>query len=173
MSKKGYGSHPFIYEYIRNKKCRRIMEIGIADGDNAANMIEAALENFPPQRIEYFGFDKFDKKSQLQKVKNKLSEKNCKFRLYKGNSVKTISEQVENLPKMDLIFIDGGHDYPIVQKDWKNSKKLINEKTGVFFHNYNFSGPKKGVNNISKEKFSIKILDPDRDYKTALVKKRK
>ncbi len=71
---------------------------------------------------------------------------------------------------MDLIFIDGGHEYPTVKSDWKNSKKLMKKNTGIFFHNYNYAGPKRTINGISREKFLVKILNPPEDYKSALVK---
>ncbi len=169
MTKKGYGKHSFLNEYILENKCRKILEIGVANGDNAKNMIETAKENYPSEKIEYYGFDRFSKYSQKKEVEKKLSKTNCKFELYKGDSTNSLPQNIERLPKMDLIFIDGGHEYQTVKSDWENSKKLMKGDTGTFFHNYNFSGPKRVVDNISKEKFSVDIPNPPADYKSALV----
>lgn len=170
----GYGLHSFLNEYILRNKCRRIMEIGVADGENAENMVKAAMRNFSPEEVEYFGFDFFagDRDSQIRQVRRRLKETGCKFELFKGDSVKTPSEVVMTLPKMDLIFIDGGHSYVTVKSDWENSKSLMHDETAVFFHNYELSGPKRVVDSISRAEYQVEIIHPPSDCDTALVKKR-
>ena len=150
------------------------MEIGVADGENAKNMVGAASQNFPAEEVEYYGFDIFgwNDNSQTKEVRRKLKKTRCKFRLFKGDSVETLPQALKNLPMMDLIFIDGGHSYETVKRDWENSKALMHPDTAVFFHNYNFSGPKRVVDDISKEKYHVEIIHPPSDYATAFVKKR-
>ncbi len=173
-SRLGYGSHSFLNEYIYRNECRRIMEIGVADGENAKNMIKVAIRNFSPEKVEYYGFDLFGGNDdfRLKQVRQKLKETRCKFKLFKGDSVKTLPKALKTLPKMDLIFIDGGHSYPMVKSDWENSKTLMHNETAVFFHNYDFAGPKMVVDNISREKYQMKIIHPKSDYDTALVQKK-
>ena len=174
FSKRGYGTHSFLNEYISKYKCKKIMEIGVADGVNARTMVIAAIRNFSPGKVEYYGFDIFggNNGSRIEQVRQKLQETGCKFKLFKGDSVGTLPKELKTLPKMDLIFIDGGHSYPTVKSDWENSRSLMHDKTGVFFHNYDFSGPKEVVYNISKEEYQVKIIYPSSDYDTAFVKKR-
>lgn len=149
------------------------MEIGVADGANAREMVMVASRNTPPEQVEYYGFDIFEGKddSQMERVRQKLEKTGCEFRLFKGDSVKTLLEVVKKLPQMDLIFIDGGHSYTTVKSDWENSKNLMHDETAVFFHNYDFSGPKKLVDNISREEYQVKIINPPSDCRTAMVKK--
>jgi len=45
------------------------------------------------------------------------------------------------------------------------------DETGVFFHNYDFSGVKRVVDNISREEYQVQIILPSGDYTTAFVKK--
>jgi len=170
----GYGSHSFLNDYIRRNKCKRIMEIGVADGRNARSMIKVAIRNFSPEEVEYYGFDLFswDGDSRMEQVRQKLKDTGCKFKLFKGDSVKTLPEIVKTLLKMDLIFIDGGHSYATAQSDWENSKFLMHNNTAVFFHNYDFSGPKRVVDSISREEYQVKIIHPLSDCDTALVKKK-
>jgi predicted O-methyltransferase YrrM len=168
----GYGSHSILNEYIFENKCKRIMEIGVADGENARSMVEVAIQNFLSDEVEYYGFDFFDDDSKMKQIRQKLEETGCRFRLFKGDSVETLHRIVKTLPKMDLIFIDGGHSYETVKNDWENSKTLIHERTAVFFHNYNFSGVKRLVDSISREEYQVKIIHPPSDCDTAFVKKR-
>ncbi len=72
---------------------------------------------------------------------------------------------------MDLIFIDGGHSYSTVKSDWENSKSLMHQETAVFLHNYDFPGPRRVVDNISRSNYLVKVIDPPSDCKTALVQK--
>jgi len=173
-SRVGYGSHSFLNEYVSENKCKKVMEIGVADGENARTMVMFAIRNFSPKEVEYYGFDLFggNYDSSMKQVRQKLKETKCKFKLFKGNSVETLPREVKTLPKMDLIFIDGGHSYATVKSDWENSKTLMHDETAVFFHNYDFSGPKRVVDNISREEYQVKIIHPSSDYDTAFVKKR-
>ena len=170
----GYGSHSFLNEYILRNSCKKIMEIGVAAGENATKMVMVASRNFPAEEVEYYGFDTFGGKddSQMKQVRQKLEKTGCKFRLFKGDSVKKLPKVLKNLPTMDLIFIDGGHSYSTVKSDWENSEFLMNQDTAVFFHNYDFSGPKRVVDDISREEYRVEILHPPMDYATALVRKK-
>lgn len=149
------------------------MEIGVANGANAREMVLVASLNTPPEQVEYYGFDIFEGKddSQMERVKQKLEKTGCEFRLFKGDSLKTLPRVVKKLPHMDLIFIDGNHSYTTVKSDWENSKNLMHNKTAVFFHNYDFSGPKRLVDSISREEYHVKIINPSSDCRTAMVKK--
>lgn len=169
MTKKGYGQHSFLDQYIHENEVGKIMEIGVANGDNAKNMVETAQGSSSNPDIEYYGFDVF-KKDRKRAVEKKLEETGCSFELFSGDSKSTLPELIERLPTVDLIFIGGGHDYRTVESDWKHSQKLMTESTGVFFHNYGYSGVRKVVDDISEDTYSVEILDPASDYKTALVK---
>ena len=54
-----YGTHSYLNENISEKNCRKILEIGVYDGENAINMVETAAKNIPPQEVEYYRFDFF------------------------------------------------------------------------------------------------------------------
>ncbi len=170
-SRLGYGSHAFLNEYISKNKCKKIMEVGVADGENARTMVNVAIGNFSLEEVEYYGVDVFEG-NRMQQVKKKLEEIGCKFKLFKGDSVETLPKKVKTLPKMDLIFIDGGHSYATAKSDWMNSRFLMHNETAVFFHNYDFSGVKRVVDNISREEYQVKIIHPSSDYDTAFVKKK-
>jgi len=148
------------------------MEIGVLNGENAKTMIEVAVRKVSPEEIEYFGFDFFDD-FKFQQVRQKLEKTGCKFQLFKGDTTYTLPEVVKTLPKMDLIFIDGGKSYAEAKNDWEHSETLMHNETAVFIHNYYFSGVKRMVDNISREKYRVEIIHPPNDSDTALVKKKK
>lgn len=165
----GYGSHSFLNEYLHRNKCKKIMEIGVADGENAKTMVKIAIQNSLPEEVEYYGFDVFEG-SRMEQVRQKLKETRCEFKLFRGDTVRILPKVVETLPKMDLIFIDGGHSYETVKSDWENSRSLMHDKTAVFFHNYDFSGVKTVVDNIPRGEYRVEILHPSSDYATAKIK---
>ncbi len=43
-----YGSHSYLNDYIRERHCRKNMEIEVYDGENAVSMVETAFQIFPP-----------------------------------------------------------------------------------------------------------------------------
>jgi len=165
-----YGSHSFLNEYIRGNGCRRIMEIGVFNGDNARSMLETAIKNVAPDGVEYYGFDFFADHSCRQ-VEQKLKKTGCKIKLFKGDTVRTLPEAVKILPKMDLIFIDGGKSLAEAESDWENSRTLMHDETAVFVHNYGFSGVRRMVDNIPGRQYHVRIIHTSSEGEIALIKK--
>ncbi|MGD2200773.1 MAG: class I SAM-dependent methyltransferase [Candidatus Bathyarchaeota archaeon] len=167
-----YGSHPYLNEYIREGNCRRIMEIGVYDGENALTMVGAAAQNFPPEEVEYYGFDLFPYHSPTE-IKRKLAETGCRFTLYEGNSIETLAEAVTSLPEMDLIFIDGGKSYSVAVSDWENCTQLIHEGTGVFVHNADFPGVRRMVEGIPLDEYEVRIFHAPSEGSVAQIQKKR
>ena len=168
----GYGSHTFLNEFIRKNKCQRILEIGVADGENAKSMVLVASENLPISDVEYYGVDTFRWRNnhQITRIRHKLRKIGCQVTLFQGDSVHILPKIITKLPLMDLIFIDGGHSYLTVKSDWDHSKSLMHQKTAVFFHNYDYAGPKRVVETISRTNYKVIKIYPPMDYPSALVK---
>jgi len=148
------------------------MEIGVLNGDNAKSMVEAAIHNAPPDSVEYYGFDLFADYSCRQ-VERKLEKTGCKSRLFEGDTMRTLPKAVRILPKMDLIFIDGGKSFAEAESDWENSNMLMHQETAVFVHNYEFSGVHRMVDNIPRDKYQVRIIHTSSEGKIALIKKRR
>jgi len=146
------------------------MEIGVLNGDNARRMVDVAIQDFPPDEVEYYGFD-FFAGSMSQQVGQKLEKTGCKYKLFKGNTIDTLPKAVKTLPKMDLIFIDGGKSFTEAKSDWENSKTLMHYESAVFVHNYEFPGVRRMVDSIPKNKYQVKIIHPYGEGETALIKK--
>jgi len=83
------------------------MEIEVYDGDNAVDMVKAACEVSLRDEVEFYGFDYFTNYSKAQ-ISSKFGLTGCRYHLYEGDSAETLPLVVGDLPRMDLIFIDGG-----------------------------------------------------------------
>lgn len=92
----------------------------------------------------------------IDEAKEILKGLNCDFHLFMGDTRKTLPEVVNKLPKMDLIYIDGGHDYETAKSDWENSKKLMHNKTLAVFDDYPLEGVKEVVDGING--YEVKII---------------
>ena len=146
------------------------MEIGVLNGDNARTMVETALQNVAPADVEYYGFDFFNR-SRFNEVRSKLEKTGCTFTLYQGDSTTTLPHVLPTLPKMDVIFIDGGKSYAEAFSDWDSSQRLMHDRTAVFVHNYEFSGVRRMVDHIPREAYHVSILHPPGDAATAHIMK--
>jgi len=142
-----------VWDFIKANNCKNILEIGLGDGLNLEKMMELAAPD-----CEFYSFDNlwFDfTRRAYEKLKG---NKNIHF--YIGDSRKTLPAVVGELPKMDLIFIDGGHTENVVGSDWEFCSRLMHHQTVCFFHDYPLStGVRKVVNGIGNG-FSVDILRP-------------
>jgi predicted O-methyltransferase YrrM len=167
-----YGSHPYLNEYIRKNNCRKILEIGVYTGENAVRMVEAALENVAvPGEVEYYGFD-FFWDSSADRVGRKLEALGCTFELFEGDTLETLPVAAASLPKMDLIFIDGGKSFREAMSDWENSERLLHDGTGVYVHNAGFPGVRRMLDRVSRAKFQVEIFRVSSEGRVALITRR-
>ena len=84
--------------------------------------VKAALNNVKKESI----YDQF--------IFTNMSIKN-KINIIFEDSTRVNVDEFENL--MDLIFIDGGHNYSCVKNDSEKSFKMIKDEGYIFWHDYN------------------------------------
>jgi len=144
------------------------MEIGTYKGETAERLIRAAQSNH--DQVEYYGFDLFARVPAneffptskdvptLEEVKTRLDRTGAKIRLFKGDTRETLPSLVEKLPKMDFIFIDGGHSEETVRSDWENSRRLMHDRTLVVFDDMGLFGVTKVVESIDKNHFAVNVI---------------
>jgi len=130
----------------------RIMEVGCNDARRGRQVIDRAVK-CGRRLIEYFGFDIFEEYDstnaaievskpfriiELESVKTLIlnNNKTTVVSLFKGDSKKTLPENVKTLPVMNVIFARGGHSLPTVQSDIEYSLKLANQSTELVLDNY-------------------------------------
>ena len=161
---------------IDQLKPKNIMEIGVWNGNQSLQMITAAQKYHSPEEINYYGFDLFEdltlekfkeevSKMPLakQEVENKLKVTKSKINLFQGDTLKTLPENISQLPKMDFVFLDGGHSLKTIANDWHYVQQLMHDQTVVIFDDYwnrEDAGAKPIIDNIDPSKFDVKILKP-------------
>ena len=134
-----YGYHSYLNDFIKENNCRKIMEIGVYNGENALSMVNSAVEVSPSNEVEYYGFDFFYYYSK-DKISNKLRKTGCRYKLFEGDTLETLPKHIKSIPSMDLIFIDGGKFYNVTKSYWEHSRTLMHRKTDLFVHNIGFQG---------------------------------
>lgn len=167
-----YGSHDYLNEFIQENGCRRIMEVGVYNGDNALSMVKAAVKNSPAHEVEYYGFDFFHNYS-TERIGRKLDETRCKHFLFEGNTLDTVPEAAKTLPLMDIIFIDGGKSFREAWSDWESASRLMHDGTGLFVHNAGFSGVGRMVENIPRDSYDVELFFPRFEGRVALVRRKR
>ncbi len=159
-----------LYKEVDALHPRTICEIGTNDGINAVRLYVRASQYC--NDVEYFGFDlfesidtkTFDREFSLMapskdQVDRFLGRKGVKKRhLFSGNTMESIPRVKAELPKMDLVFIDGGHSAETVASDWENVKDLLHEKSIVFFDDYPNWGVGPVVDSIDPELWDVQIM---------------
>lgn len=138
-------------------------------------MILEAQKHIPREEVSYYGFDLFETLSSemmnaefskqpplMETVRNELDKTGARINLYKGDTKKVLPEVVSYLPKMDFIFIDGGHSLETVQNDWNWASRLMHDGTAVVFDDYwpekIDGGAKPIVDAIDRAIYDVKIL---------------
>jgi predicted O-methyltransferase YrrM len=167
-----------LYKEIDSLHPRTICEIGTNDGINATRLYQRASKY--NNNVEYFGFDLFesiDKQTfakefsllvpSKDQVDQYLGRKGVRRRhLFSGNTTESLPMAKAQLPKMDLVFIDGGHSEETVASDWENVKDLLHEKSIVFFDDYPNWGVGPVVDSIDSELWNVQIMEIEDVFST-------
>ena len=166
---------------INENKTRRIMEIGTWNGRRALQMIKTAQKFHSAQEIEYYGFDLFEQMTpeifleelskqppKLVEVKKMLDNSGAQVKLFQGFTKDTLPRLLSELPKMDFIFIDGGHAIETIQNDWDCASQLMHGQAIVIFDDYyedrDDIGCKPVVEKIDSEVYRVEILKPQDQF---------
>lgn len=173
MEKRSRQRYKQLFDLVENGTFSNLMEIGTYKGFNAYHLIKLAQKN--SQKVRYYGFDIFEEmtpeifakeisknpfsKSIVEKI---IKTSGAECYLFKGFTNKTLVKAYESLPKMDLIFIDGGHSLETIEYDWDYAEKLLGNSGVAIFDDYwegNFdAGCKKIVDSIDRKKYQVEIL---------------
>jgi predicted O-methyltransferase YrrM len=165
----------YLFETIQRIKPTTIAEIGTWNGKRALQMIAAAQKVSPQKKIAYYGFDLFEGMTDAvylseaskrppseTEVRSALASSGADVTLFKGDTNELLPRTVSSLPKMDFIFIDGGHNVNTIQNDWDSISTLMHEGTVVIFDDYwrnrTDAGCKPVVDSIDTKTYKVDIL---------------
>jgi predicted O-methyltransferase YrrM len=178
--------YPNLFRLIRENKAKRIMEIGTWNGEHALQMIATAQKHHPKSKVEYYGFDLFESMTSdkfdeeyakmppaMKEVENKLQKSGASVKLFMGDTNVTLKKNLKSLPRMDFIFIDGGHSIKTIENDWRYSSRLMHKSTTVVLDDYfrNTEPEVRGVgcqsliDGLDRKKYHVEILEPECHFK--------
>lgn len=135
-----------ILSYLRRVPCKRILEIGVWRGDTS----ELLIRNSRLLSVEYHGVDVFEElpprdrdrevcpmvASPLETVRSRLERIGKRVFLHKGPSHDLFPELRSRELQFDLIWIDGGHSYETVKRDFEEYSQLLAPNGIIFFDDY-------------------------------------
>lgn len=142
----------------------KVWSITLNPAENPASLLKPSLVNNQDFRV---ALNNAVKESIYNKfIFENMSIKN-KINVIFGDSTKLDEDKFENL--MDLIFIDGGHNYSCVKSDSEKSFKMIKKGGYIFWHDYNFFKKSckdvvKYIHEISKTKKILHIKNTSLCY---------
>ncbi len=116
------------------------------------NEIAPSLKINNPLKRLYFKYIKKYNPYSIEAVEDLLKDYKNNIKLIKGNSNTALKDI--NIKNIDLIFIDGGHDYNTVKNDLNFSKKIISHNGTILCDDYNLTyaeGVKKAIDEFIKE----------------------
>lgn len=128
-----------LLELIDQHKPKRLLEIGVWNGQNAIRMIKQAEKHHP--EIEFMGYDLFeDATSETDSIEFNVKghnhlravtaeiraavRSNTSVMLIKGNTRETLSQGMTR----DFVFLDGGHSVETIASDYdrvKSSRVIV------------------------------------------------
>jgi hypothetical protein len=159
------------------------LEIGTFDGVRSSQLINYWLKNSQGSQLYYYGFDLFEdltkemSRAEFSKSRLPPSLKQVQLRmlgacpesahiqLFKGNTKETLAKRVPYLPKMHLIFQDGGHSLETVKSDWEHASKLMDHNTVYLLDDLYVNRPDYGClvlgGELSRDaRYQVTLLDP-------------
>lgn len=167
-----------LLRYVRRKPSLSILEIGVARAANTLRLM--AYADAIGGRPWYSGIDLFGSltDSQLQDsfcndAKRPLSreqtmemlrevlgpEISLRIMLFEGPSSEVLPVLRSQAFLYDLIFIDGGHSYPIVSSDWQHCQHLITPQGVIVFDDFPNWGVPGTIAGIDRREWNVNVLD--------------
>jgi hypothetical protein len=128
-----------IYQTICRRGVRKIVEIGIGNGQRAVKMIEVAKLASPGHCISYVGVDPFEARSKtdgpgltLKEAHQLLQGEGGLIQLVPGNPSDAMPRIANSLGKVDLLIVPGDFDSPTWARAWFFVPRILHERSVVF-----------------------------------------
>lgn len=121
---KPVADHP-LYQAIRQREIRSILEIGVGNAQRATRMIELASQAVPVQQISYVGIDLFEMRAarqgpglSLKQAHRTLKALGAKTRLIPGEPLDALSRTANELSGVQLVVIATDVDTASLDRAW-------------------------------------------------------
>ena len=137
-----FSKPPFnraVYQAIRRCHARKIVEIGIGEGQRTMRMIEVARLASPQQCVHYVGIDQFEGRSKsdgpgltLKAAHQLLQGTGALIQLVPGTPSAAIPRIANSLGKVDLLIVPAEFDSESFARAWFFVPRMLHEHSLVF-----------------------------------------
>ena len=136
-----------IYQAIRRRKVRRIVELGIGTCQRALRMIEVARLNAPVRQIYYTGTDLFEDRSPadgsgvtLKTAHRLLKSSGARIQLVPGDPLTALARTANNLADTDLVILSHGQAQTSPDRVWFYLPRVLHASSLVLIERMNADG---------------------------------
>lgn len=154
-----YFSNPasdrLVYRTILQKKSRRILELGITDGNRALRMIDAAARFTPRSDIQYIGMDSFEDRGEtdgpglsLITAHRVLTRSGAKIKLIPGDPLRSLARAANDLGQVDLLIVSPQTETDRLGRIWYYVPRLLHAQSRIFVEQI-LPGGKKAFQAVS------------------------
>lgn len=133
------SSDRLIYRAIVREKVRCILELGIAEGNRALRMIDAAARFVPRPEIQYVGMDLFEARTQtdvpglsLITAHRVLKRSSARIKLIPGDPLNNLARMANDLGQFDLLIISPHFKADHMKSAWFFVPRLLHARSLVF-----------------------------------------
>ncbi|HEX7449537.1 MAG TPA: hypothetical protein VF306_18410 [Pirellulales bacterium] len=126
-----------VYREIERRQARKILELGVAGGQRARRMIEAAKRGAAGP-VCYAGIDLFDMRPAdddhltLKQAHALLKPSGARVRLIPGDPFTALARMANEIGPCDLIVVAGDQPEESLQRAWFYVPRLLHAGTAVF-----------------------------------------
>lgn len=137
-----------IYRHILRQKCRKILQIGIGDGQRALRMIRAAGRHHSRGAVQYAGIDLFESRSSvglwspevsqsvptgltLKQAYRLLKPSGARVRLIPGDVYEALKRSANALGQIDLVVISADQHGECLERSWFYFPRMLHKQSCV------------------------------------------
>jgi hypothetical protein len=128
-----------VYQEIRRCQARKIVELGVGNGERALGMIEVAKLVSPSDEIHYIGIDPFEGRSEsegpgltLKAAHQLLRRDGVRVQLVPGNLADALVRVANSLGKIDLLILPAALESASFAKMWFFVPRMLHDQSLVF-----------------------------------------
>jgi len=156
------GHASALYEFVKKKKPKVILEVGMANGISSVAMLQALSENGSGQLISIDPYQNSDWGGNGLKLINECGYAGI-HRLIEEPDYLSLPRLLEAKNKIDFAYIDGWHTFDYTLVDFWYIDKMLNVNGTVAFNDC-------GMRAVAKV---IKFLQSHRNYEEEIILERR
>ena len=121
---------------MKVQQVRRIVEIGVHDGERAEQLLEMAKRFHDVESIRYTGIDMFEARGEdatpLKEVHSRLSATGATIRLVPGDASSALPRCANDLRGTDWVLISPDQEEAAIDRAWHFLPRMLHQKSEVW-----------------------------------------